>query len=183
MRRLAAVVGVVVLGVAGSASAAPVTWHINTPWDFHTSTIPPTTNLVGTITFDRAVSNYYPIAWDFHLEHGDPAFAAHFPLDITDTYPNLSDASGTAWTFRGQVLPTYTVLTLSFGPGGFQSPISNTLLDGTSPSVTFSASEYVHRGSIASQRLIYAGTATLVPAPAGAGVLAMVGMLGLLRRR
>lgn len=159
------------------ATAAPTTWEIDVPWDFYTASIPAETNLRGTITWDADISTYYPASWSFTLEHHHAPFLPHYPLTIEGSYPNLSDASGVAWDFRAD---TYTMIRLSFGFSGSIVPV---LVNGTAPSVTFAASEYVQRGPISSQRLIYAGTANLVPAPSSVLALAGLPLLGARRRR
>jgi len=169
----AAVLAACVCGTT-SALAEPTTWYIDQPWEFYTANTPPQTNLVGTITWDRAISNYYPASWSFTLVHFDPTFTPNYPVTIEGTFPNLSDASGLAWNFSRDAL---TVLGLRFG----SIPV-DVLLDGTQESVAFGANEYVQIGPNSSQRIINNGMMTLVPAPASLA-LAGAGGLMLVRRR
>lgn len=167
----------VVLSASTVALGAPVTWLIDQPWDFYTASQPAQTRLVGSITFDTSVSTYYPASWEFHLVHFDPVFDGHYPITIEGTFPDLSDASGIAWTFRRD---PFTVLLLSFG----NDPATvGVLTGGTQSSVTFAASEYVQFGPFSSQRLIYSGTAQLAPTPGAAALLGLgLGAMGRRRR-
>ncbi len=162
---------------AAAPSLGATTWLIDQPWDFYTANQPPQTRLVGSITFDSAISNYYPASWEFNLVHFDPNFAGHYPLTISGVYPNVSDASGIAWTFYRD---PFTAILISFGAS---SSIVDVLQNGTQSSVTFAANEYVQFGPFSSQRLIYAGTATLVPTPGAAALLGLAAMTALRRRR
>lgn len=168
---------VLIAPLAASALAAPTTWVIDEPWQWYTVSQPPQTRLVGSITFDTDVSNYYPASWSFSLVHFDPIFAGRYPLTIAGSYPSVSDASGIAWSFSSD---PFTVVVLSFGSSASIVPV---LLNGTQSSVTFSAAEYVQYGSFSSQRLIYTGTATLAPTPGAAALLGVAGLTGLRRRR
>ncbi|MBO6514299.1 MAG: hypothetical protein JJ974_10080 [Phycisphaerales bacterium] len=164
--------------LATTAAAAPTTWIIDQEWEFYTSNTPAQTRLVGSITFDRAVSDYYPSSWSFTLVHFDPAIADNYPITIEGSFPNLSDASGVAWAFRRDIL---TQLNISFGS---DTAISDVLLDGTQESVSFSANEYVQVGPVASQRIINNGTANLfIPSPASTSLLALTTIAATRRRR
>jgi len=176
--KLAAIAALSVCAAAPTL-AARTTWSIDQPWEFYTAGTPDgtdLTNLVGTITWDTDVSTYYPAEWSFTLSHFDPVFGAAFPLTIEGVYPNVSDAAGLAWSFSRD---PFTVVVLNFGsaPGTL-----DVLVNGTQVSVTFAAAEYVQVGPFSSQRLIYTGTMTLVPAPGAAAALALAG-LGASRRR
>lgn len=167
---------VLALAIASAvpAVAAPTTWEIDQPWEFYTSNTPPQTRLVGSITFDRDISNYYPSAWSFYLVHFDPVYGDAYPITIEGTYPSVSDSSGFAFTFRRDLL---TAVVINFGAQSIDS-----VIDGTLPTISFSANEYVQVGPFSSQRIINNGTATLVPAPAGAAVLAAPLLLARRRR-
>ncbi|HYF15372.1 MAG TPA: hypothetical protein VD971_09910 [Phycisphaerales bacterium] len=178
MTRAAAMIGVVL--AASAAVAAPTTWSINTPWDFHTSSVPAQGNLVGTITFDRSVSDFYPAAWSFTLEHTDPVFTAFYPLTISGTYPDCSSSGPLGWILFQSGSPSLnTYLQLGFGTNPASRDI---LLDGTAGTVNFSAYEWVYRNFNASNRLIYNGSAALVPSPAAA-LLPVAGLFAFSRRR
>ncbi|MDX9911709.1 MAG: hypothetical protein RBS39_07760 [Phycisphaerales bacterium] len=166
-----------VMASAGAAMAQPTTWYIDQPWEFYTASQEPQTRLVGTVTWDRSVSNYYPASWSLTLSHFDPVFTPDYPITIAGSYPNVSDASGVAWDFRRDA---FTMVRLGFG---FNTSIVNVLLDGTQDTVSFAASEYVQIGPRSSQRLIYNGTMSLVPAPGAMGALAMGGLVATRRRR
>lgn len=80
---------------AGIATADPVTWLIDEPWDFYTSTNPPQGNLVGSVTFDRDVNAFWPVAWSFTLEHHDPLLQPYYPITISSALnPSVSSVSG-----------------------------------------------------------------------------------------
>ena len=164
---------------AGGALASPVTWSINQPWDFYTSSIPAQGNLVGTITFDRAVSDFYPVAWSFTLQHHDPLFTPYYPLTISGTYPNVSNYQNSGWQFWGGPIAGDNVV---IGVN-LTNETRNALLDGTGDDIPFMAYEYVYRVVNSSTRQIYMsnGRMQLVPAPAAAGLL--VAGLGLAARR
>jgi hypothetical protein len=169
---------VALLAFAAPAIAVPTTWSIDQPWEFYTSNTPAgtdLTNLVGTITWDRDVSNYYPSEWSFTLVHFDPAFTPHYPVIIEGTYPNLSDAPGLSWDFRRDV---FAQIRLTFAPG-----MIDVLLDGTQDSVAFTASEYTQFGPISSQRGIFNGTMTLVPTPGAAALMGLAGLTAIRRKR
>ena len=167
--------------VSAAATAAPTTWSINQPWDFYTSSNPAQGNLVGTITFDRSVSEYYPVSWSFTLQHHDPLFTPYYPLTITGSYPNASNYQHTGWLlWGGPNAQDYLALTLNL-----TAENRDHLLDGTAPSLNFAAYEYVYRGWSSSTRQIYIqnGQMTLVPAPAAAGLLGAGLVLARRRRR
>lgn len=161
---------------ASTAIASPTTWHINQPWEFYTSSIPAQGNLVGSITFDRAVSEFYPASWSFTLQHHDPLFTAHYPLTITGTYPNISSYPS-GWQFwGGPVVGDYIVVTVP--PGSL-----NTLLDGGPAPLSFAAYEYVYRGVNSSTRIINGGSMSTIPAPAASALLVAGLRLATKRRR
>lgn len=169
-----------VFAIACSATlslAAPTTWEIDTPWEFYTANTAPQTSLVGTITFDRDVSNFYPSEWSLQLVHFDPVFDGHYPITIEGSYPSISDAQGVGWVFRNDIL---TGVTFNFG---FDNAILDVLLDGTQSSVAFAADEYVQHGPFSSQRRILNGTAALVPTPGVAAIFAVAGVASFRKRR
>ena len=161
--------------VSASALAEPTTWHIDQPWEFFTANTPPQTNLVGTVTWDRDISNYYPASWSFTLVHFDPTFTPDYPITISGTYPSIFDAPGLAWDFKND---PFTSVRL-----GFSGISVDVLLDGTQESVAFGAYEYVQIGPNSSQRIINNGTMTLVPAPASVALLGAGGLVMVRRRR
>jgi hypothetical protein len=166
---------------SGAVSAAPVTWYINTPWDFYTSSSPAQGNLVGTITFDRAVSASYPISYSFTLQHHDPVLAPYFPFTISSGPPGSVSYYGVnGWILWNATDPSNNYIAFNFdsAPGTLDA-----VVDGTATSVNFMASEWIYRFPYASNRLIYNGTATLVPAPGAAAPMAMGGLLAARRRR
>ncbi|MGD9691354.1 MAG: hypothetical protein AB7G17_00765 [Phycisphaerales bacterium] len=163
--------------LSSSAPAAVTTWLIDQPWDFYTSSTPPQTNLVGSITFDSSISNYYPVSWSFTLTHFDPIFTPNYPITIEGAYPNIFDAPGIAWDFRRDA---FTLVRISFGN---DAATVGVLQNGTQSSVTFSANEYVQTGPNSSQRIIYSGTATLAPAPGAAVLMGLAALTAAPRRR
>lgn len=171
---------------AGIATADPVTWLIDEPWDFYTSTNPPQGNLVGSVTFDRDVNAFWPVAWSFTLEHHDPLLQPYYPITISSALnPSVSSVSG-GWQFYGQNSSSMqTWIVLNFASNG--PDVLNILLDGSQPSVTFGANEWVWRydegTTFASSRLINGGTASLIPAPGALAVLAGFGAMQRRRRR
>lgn len=78
-----------------------------------------------------------------------------------------------------------TWIVLNFASNG--PDVLNILLDGSQPSVTFGANEWVWRydegTTFASSRLINGGTASLIPAPGALAVLAGFGAMQRRRRR
>ncbi len=170
-----------VITLAGSAAmASPVTWSFNVPWDFYTANNPAQGNLVGTMTFDRAITSGYPVAWNFSLEHHDPIFAAYYPMNISWGWPNSETGGQNVFICRDDVLSPFTLLRIAFPTA---AGTLNQLVDGTVPSMSFAADEYVQRGSISSQRRILNGTATLVPAPGPTALLAAAAIIATRRRR
>ncbi|HYE63007.1 MAG TPA: hypothetical protein VD997_13505 [Phycisphaerales bacterium] len=164
---------------ASTSLAAPTTWYINQPWDFYTSSIPAQGNLVGSITFDRDVSIYYPLSWSFTFQHHDPIFTPYYPLTINGTYPNASNYQHTGWLlWGGPVAGDYLAITFNL-----TDAVRNTLMDGGPEPVSFAAYEYVYRGVNSSTRMISNGWMSTVPTPGATALLMAGGAIATRRRR
>lgn len=142
------------LAIVFNAQSSPTTWAINVPWQFYTPSTPAETSLRGTVTWNDSVSFFDPATWSLHVDHFDPSLLPYYPITIQGAFPDYQGELGAAWTFYND---EFTTITLDFG----EVSIIPTLRNGSTGTVPFSAREFVQRGSLTSERIIYEGLAYL----------------------